>query len=138
MVTVRSTGALYAQDVTMGEHSLTADEPSDAGGGGSGPNPYDLLLASLGTCTSMTLQMYAKRKQWPLEGVTVHLRHGRIHAADCADCDTKEGKVDRIERVIELAGPLSGEQRDALLAIAEKCPVHRTLEGEISIRTTVR
>lgn len=138
MVTVRSAGALYAQDVTMGEHSLTADEPSDLGGGGSGPNPYDLLLASLGTCTSMTLQMYAKRKQWPLEGVVVHLRHDRIHAADCADCETKEGKVDRIERVIELAGPLSGEQRDALLAIADRCPVHRTLSGEISIQTTVR
>jgi uncharacterized OsmC-like protein len=86
----------------------------------------------------MTVALYARRKQWPLDGVTVRLSHSRIHAADCADCESKEGKVDRIERVIELAGPLSGEQRDALLAIAEKCPVHRTLGGEISIRTTVR
>jgi putative redox protein len=138
MVTVRSSGAAYAQEVTTGDHRLTADEPAALGGGDRGPNPYDLLLASLGTCTSMTLQMYAKRKQWPLEGVTVRLRIDRIHAADCADCETTEGKVDRIDREIELAGPLSAEQRAGLLAIADKCPVHRTLKGEISIRTQAR
>jgi putative redox protein len=138
MVTVRSAGARYAQEVTVGEHRLTADEPVAMGGGDRGPNPYELLLASLGTCTSMTLQMYAQRKQWPLEGVTVRLRIDRIHAADCADCETTEGKVDRIDREIELAGPLSAEQRAALLAIADKCPIHRTLKGEISIRTQAR
>jgi putative redox protein len=138
MVTVRSAGARYAQEVTVGEHRLTADEPAALGGGDRGPNPYELLLASLGTCTSMTLQMYAQRKQWPLEGVTVRLRIDRIHAADCADCEAIEGKVDRIDREIELAGPLDDEQRAALLAIADKCPVHRTLKGEISIRTKAR
>jgi putative redox protein len=138
MVTVRSAGARYAQEVTVGEHRLTADEPVAMGGGDRGPNPYELLLASLGTCTSMTLQMYAQRKQWPLEGVTVRLRIDRIHAADCEDCETTEGKVDRIDREIELAGPLSAEQRAALLAIADKCPIHRTLKGEISIRTQAR
>jgi putative redox protein len=138
MVTVRSAGALYAQEVTLGEHRLTADEPAALGGGDSGPNPYELLLASLGTCTSMTLQMYARRKQWPLEGVTVRLRIDRIHAADCEDCETTEGKVDRVDREIELVGPLTAEQRAALLVIADKCPVHRTLKGEISIRTQAR
>jgi putative redox protein len=106
-----------------------------AGGADAGPSPYDYLLVALGTCTSMTLSMYARQKQWPLEGVTVRLSHSRIHAADCAECETKEGKLDRIEREISLTGGLSAEQRARLLEIADRCPVHRTLTSEISIRS---
>ena len=123
-----------AQDVRMGRHQLQADEPEGAGDD-TGPNPYDLLLAALGTCTSMTVRMYADRKGWPLEGVAVAVSHDRIHAKDCADCETAEGMVDHIERVVELRGDLSDEQRDGLLKIADKCPVHRTLLGEKHIAT---
>jgi uncharacterized OsmC-like protein/alpha/beta superfamily hydrolase len=124
-----------AQDVLVGQHRLTADEPTGAGGSDLGPNPYDLLLAALGACTSMTLRLYADHKQWPLERTTVRLSHEKIHASDCADCETREGKIDQIEREIELAGPLDAQQRQRLLEIAEKCPVHRTLHSEIKIRS---
>jgi len=122
-----------AQEIFVGHHRLTADEPTEAGGSDLGPNPYDLLLAALGACTSMTLRLYADHKQWPLERTTVRLSHEKIHAADCADCETKEGKIDSIERTIEIAGPLDAAQRQRLLEIAEKCPVHRTLHSEIKI-----
>jgi uncharacterized OsmC-like protein/alpha-beta hydrolase superfamily lysophospholipase len=124
-----------AQEILVGHHRLTADEPTEAGGSDLGPNPYDLLLAALGACTSMTLRLYADHKQWPLERTTVHLTHEKIHAADCADCETREGKIDAIEREIEIAGPLDAQQRQRLLEIAEKCPVHRTLHSEIKIRS---
>ncbi len=119
----------------MGPHRISADEPTAAGGTDTGPNPYDLLLAALGSCTSMTVAMYARRKQWPLQAVTVRLRHSKIHAADCESCETQEGLLDRIERVVELRGPLDEEQRARLLEIANRCPVHRTLTSEIDIRT---
>jgi uncharacterized OsmC-like protein len=125
----------FAQEIIVGSHRLTADEPVAAGGADSGPSPYDLLLAALGSCTSMTVAMYARRKAWPLESVTVRLRHSRIHAVDCAECETKEGMLDRIERDLQLAGTLTEEQRAKLLEIANKCPVHRTLVSEIDIRT---
>jgi putative redox protein len=128
----------FAQEITAGRHRLTADEPATAGGGDTGPDPYELLLASLGSCTSMTIAFYARRKQWPLEAVTVRLRHAKIHAADCAECETREGRIDRIERDIELTGPLSAEQRQRLLEMADRCPVHRTLKSEVDIRTRLR
>jgi putative redox protein len=135
LVVVTSGGVPFAQDIVAGPHRLRADEPAASGGADTGPNPYDLLLASLGACTSMTLSMYARRKGWPLEGVTVRLRHTKIHAADCRDCETREGMIDQIDREIILAGPLTDEQRSRLVEIAERCPVHRTLTSEISIRT---
>ena len=125
----------FAQQILAGSHALTADEPVEGGGGDIGPSPYDLLLAALGACTSMTVGMYARRKAWPLESVTVRLRHSRIHAADCADCETKEGMIDRIERDVQFIGALTTEQRDKLLEISNKCPVHRTLSSEIDIQT---
>jgi len=114
---------------------LAADEPVEVGGTDTGPGPYDLLLAALGSCTSMTVAMYARRKEWPLETVRVRLRHLRIHAADCETCETKVGWLDRIERDIELVGSLDEAQRARLVDIADKCPVHRTLTSELVIRT---
>lgn len=133
MVTGAATG--FVQEITAGKHELRADEPTAVGGTDTAPNPYDFLLAALGSCTSMTLGMYARRKQWPLEAVTVRLRHSKIHAEDCAECETAGGMIDRIEREIELAGALDAGQRSKLLEIANKCPVHRTLVSEINIRT---
>ena len=120
-----------------GRHALSADEPVAAGGRDGGPNPYELLLMSLGACTSMTLRLYANRKSWPLEHVVVRLHHARVHAADCADCETRPAMIERIERAIELVGALDETQRARLLQIAEMCPVHRTLSGKIEIRTTL-
>lgn len=125
----------FAQQITLGRHELVADEPTAVGGTDTGPDPYGLLVAALGACTSMTISLYARRKQWPLESVTVRLRHSKVHAADCADCDTKDGMVDRIELEVELHGHLSEAQRTRLIALADKCPVRRTLTSEIDIRT---
>jgi len=127
----------FEQDIVIGRHQLKGDEPISAGGTDVGPSPYDFLLAALGSCTSMTLALYARRKRWALDRVTVRLRHSRIHAADCRDCETKEGKLDRIERVIALEGELDDAQRAQLLAIADKCPVHRTLTSEIRIDSSL-
>jgi putative redox protein len=134
-VIVRDVGSGFAQDIVVGRHRLKADEPEDAGGTDTGPSPYDYLLVALGSCTSMTVALYARRKQWPLEGITIRLEHSKIHATDCAECETKDGMLDRIERDISLSGPLSEAQRARLLEIAERCPVHRTLVSEISIRS---
>jgi uncharacterized OsmC-like protein/alpha/beta superfamily hydrolase len=125
----------FQQEVIVGAHRLLADEPVAVGGMDSGPGPYDLLLAALGACTSMTLRLYAERKQLPLEQTTVRLHHNKVHATDCAECETKEGMIDRIDRAITLDGDLDAEQRARLLEIADKCPVHRTLTSEIDIRT---
>jgi len=125
----------FSQTVVMGQHVIHADEPVAAGGTDSGPSPYDLLLAALGACTSMTMRMYADLKGFPLERAAVELKHDKIHAADCSECETRDGKIDRIERIIHLEGPLSGEQRAKLLEISNKCPVHRTLHTEVSIPT---
>ncbi|HEY1364709.1 MAG TPA: bifunctional alpha/beta hydrolase/OsmC family protein [Xanthobacteraceae bacterium] len=128
----------FQQEVTAGRHRFLADEPLDVGGLDSGPSPYDLVLAGLGACTAMTLRLYAERKALPLEEVTVALDHSKIHAADCAECETKEGMIDRIERAITLRGKLDADQRQRLMEIADKCPVHRTLTSEIDIRTVER
>ena len=137
MVIVRETRAgRLQQEITAGAHHLIADEPVAAGGADSGPNPYDLLLAALGACTSKTLRLYAERKALPLDRVTVRLRHGRIHAADCETCETQEGMIDHIDRAITLEGTLDAAQRARLLEIADKCPVHRTLTSEVDLRTT--
>jgi putative redox protein len=125
----------FQQEITAGTHRFMADEPVAAGGLDSGPGPYDLLLAALGACTSMTLRLYAERKKLPLARTKVRLRHSRIYAADCAECETKEGMLDRIERNITLEGELDAEERKRLIEIADKCPVHRTLTSEINIRT---
>jgi putative redox protein len=134
-VVVRGSAAGFAQEIVAGPHRMAADEPVSVGGTDTGPSPYDFLLAALGACTSITVGMYARRKGWPLEEVTVNLRHAKIHASDCAECETREGMLDRIERDIHFAGSLTNEQRSKLLEIANKCPVHRTLTSEIAIKT---
>jgi uncharacterized OsmC-like protein/alpha/beta superfamily hydrolase len=138
-VVVRETGGgKFQQEILSGPHRFLADEPVKLDGLDSGPGPYDLLLAGLGACTSMTLRLYADSKKLPLDRVTVRLAHNKIHAEDCANCETKEGMVDRIDRNITLEGTLDVEQRRRLMEIADKCPVHRTLKSEIEIRTAER
>jgi putative redox protein len=134
-VVVRGAASSFAQEISVRSHELRGDEPVSVGGADTGPSPYEFLLIALGTCTSMTVAMYARRKQWPLERATVRLRHSRVHAKDCAECDTKEGMLDRIDRELFLDGALSEEQRTRLLEIANRCPVHRTLTSEVVIDT---
>ncbi|MGP1393904.1 MAG: bifunctional alpha/beta hydrolase/OsmC family protein [Inquilinaceae bacterium] len=126
----------FQQAVAAGRHRLLADEPVSVGGTDTGPGPYDLVLAGLGACTAMTVRMYADRKGWPLEKVRVTLRHDRIHAQDCADCETREGRIDQVTRVIAFTGPLDPDQQARLMEIADKCPVHRTLTSEVKVRTS--
>jgi len=133
-IVVRGGADSFKQEIIAGKHRLVADEPVSAGGGDAGPDPYDYLLASLGVCTSMTVGLYARRKQFPLENIAVSLWHSRIHARDCEECETKDGMVDRIDVELELTGPLTSEQHVKLMEIAGKCPVHRTLTSEINIR----
>ena len=125
----------YSQAMRSGRHELFADEPESAGGNDTGPNPYEYLLLGLGACTSMTLRMYAELKQLPLRRVRVRLSHRKVHAQDCSDCETREGKIDEITREITLEGELNDEQRQRLLEIANRCPVHRTLTSEIKVRS---
>lgn len=133
-VSERGTGR-FANTVSTSQHSLLADEPASVGGTNLGLTPYQLLQGALGACTTMTIRMVAERRKWPLEKVSVDLQHNKIHATDCAQCETESGKIDRISRRISLTGPLDDTQRAALLAIADKCPVHRTLHSEVSITT---
>lgn len=133
-VSERGTGN-FAVAAGNGRHGWIADEPVAVGGDDSGPSPYELLVSALGACTAMTLRMYARQKGWPLEAVRVRLRHERVHATDCADCDRSGARVDRIERLVSIDGPLDADQRARLLEIADRCPVHRTLEGRIEVVT---
>ena len=136
LVVVRETrNSKFQQSVSIGPHQMLADEPVAAGGEDSGPGPYDFVLAGLGACTSMTMRLYADRKSLPLERTTVTLKHSKIHAQDCAECETRDGMLDQIDRVIAMEGDLDAEQRKKLLEIADKCPVHRTLTSEIHIVT---
>jgi putative redox protein len=133
LVEGRTTG--FVQSIHARDLRFAADEPLDKGGTNAAPNPYELLLASLGACTSMTLKMYAGRKEWPLDAVRVRLRHDRVHARDCEDCERDTGMIDVIDKEIELEGELSDEQRKRLMEISARCPVHRTLLNEIKIRS---
>jgi len=135
VVVTESDARPYGQRITAGGHQLVADEPAAIGGADSGPTPYDLLLAGLGACTAITVRMYADRKGWPLRQTTVRLRHQRIHAKDCADCETRTGQMDQIERELQFEGELTDSQRARLLDIAERCPVHRTLHSEVLVST---
>jgi len=136
-VSARTEQGSFHTEIRSGRHGLIADEPHAVGGNDAGPSPYDLLLSALGACTTMTLHMYAAHKKWPLETAKVHLSHEKIHATDCESCETKTGRVDHIEREVELVGPLSTAQRDRLLEIANRCPVHRTLHSETVIKTSL-
>lgn len=136
-VIVEADASGFAQRIAAGAHELTADEPLAVGGTDAGPDPYQLLLAALGSCTSMTVALYARRKQWPLRRVHVRLAHSRVHADDCVHCDTRQGHIDRIEQMIRFDGDLSVDQRQRLIEIAQRCPVHRTLTSEIDIVTNL-
>ncbi len=122
-------------EVKANGHALVADEPPALGGTDAGPTPYDYLLSALGSCTAITVRMYADRKGWTLESVTVRAEHGRIHAKDCEECETESGRIDRIGLELELEGPLDAEQRERLREIADKCPVKRTLGSEVLVET---
>ena len=135
VVIVRGAATGFAQEIIAGPHQFASDEPTSVGGTDSGPTPYDLLLGALGSCTSMTIAMYARRKRLALERVTVRLRQSRVHAEDCAACETGMPTLTLIERDIELEGVLDEEQRAQLLAIANRCPVHQTLTSQMNIRT---
>lgn len=133
-VTERGTGQ-FAVAITAGRHSWVGDEPKSVGGDDAGPNPYQMLTAALGACTAMTMRMYARHKEWPLTNVAVRLKHEKIYAKDCAECETRSGKIDRIERWIRIEGELDADQRARLMEIADKCPVHRTLHSEVQVVT---
>jgi uncharacterized OsmC-like protein len=138
-VVVTEIGSGFAQRIEAGGHVLSADEPVSAGGTDAGPDPYALLLAALGACTSMTIRLYVFRKKWPLERVAVRLRHERVYAKDCEECvENRDGHVERITREIELVGPLTAEQKARLVEIAERCPVHRTMAGPTKIATRLK
>ncbi|MGH8370210.1 MAG: bifunctional alpha/beta hydrolase/OsmC family protein, partial [Gammaproteobacteria bacterium] len=128
----------YRAEVFAGSHMLIADEPHAAGGTDAGPSPYGYLSGALGACTAITLRMYADNKQWPLESVNVRITHQKIHAEDCAECETKSGRIDKFEREIELTGDLDPAQRQRLLEIADRCPVHQTLNSEVVIETHLK
>lgn len=137
-VVIREVGTGWAQIAQANHHTMKVDEPVALGGTDTGPDPYDYLLVALGSCTSMTIRMYAKRKGWPLDSVVVRLKHAKIHASDCESCELQVGRLDHIDREIELTGPLNAEQKQRLLEIADMCPVHRTLNTEVYVTTALR
>jgi uncharacterized OsmC-like protein len=134
-VTVRTPTGTFRTEIRIGSHSIVADEPKAVGGDNLGPTPYDLLASALGACTTMTLRMYADRKRWPLEEAVVTLKHTRVHGVDEERCDEADARIDRLARELTLVGPLTSEQRQRLLEIADRCPVHRTLSAGVRIAT---
>ena len=134
-VSVESAAPDFLENIYAGRHTLHSDEPVSAGGKDAAPTPYELLLGALGACKVITLRMYAARKRWPLERVRVNLSHAKVHAEDCVDCDSERSLIDSIEVEIHLVGELTDEQRRTLLAVAEKCPIQRTLTSQMRIRT---
>ena len=135
VVVVRGGAQGFVQEITAGRHHLVADEPVGGGGADRGPGPYDLLMAALGACMSMTIALYARTKKWPLESVEIRLSHSRVYATDCRDCVVRDDTLlDRIDTQVKLSGPLTAEQEQKLMEVAHKCPVHRTLKSEIDIR----
>jgi putative redox protein len=137
-VVVRTGKDRYYTDIYADGHHMVADEPKSVGGTDLGPSPYKFLAASLGACTTITVRMYADRKNWPLDAVVVRLKHQKIDASECEDCNSETGKVDVFERELEFVGDLTDEQRQRLFEIADRCPVHRTLHGEIKVRNRMR
>jgi putative redox protein len=133
-VVVRGGGHTFLQEISTGTHRFQADEPASFGGTDAAPDPYDYLMASLGTCTSMMVGLQARKRKWPLENIVVSLRHSRIHAQDCEECLTKDGMIDRIDVGVELTGPLTSEQHAELMKTAASCPIHRALTHEINVR----
>ncbi|WP_340106220.1 OsmC family protein [Rhodohalobacter sp. 8-1] len=127
----------YKTSLTAGNHELTADEPQSVGGQDTGPDPYDYLLMSLGSCTAITLRMYIERKKWKVDDIYVELRHFKDHAEDCEDCDEESAKIDKIEEEIIVKGDLSDEQLDKLLEISHKCPVYKTLQGSVDAKASI-
>jgi len=134
-IVARAGASGFRTTLDMGGHSLVSDEPLSVGGTGSGPTPYELMLGAVASCTAMTVRMYASRKQWPLESVTVRLRDTPAHIEDCMDCETQAVGPRQIDRIVHFEGPLSAEQHARLLQIADRCPVKQTLERGIKIRT---
>ena len=133
-IAVASGGRKYSENSTVGPHTLQVDEPVALGGGDSAPTPYELLLGALGACTAITVRMFAERRQWPLEQVHVELSHSKVHATDCANCDSSSARLDRVELAIRFVGDLSDEQRRKLMDVAEHCPLHRTLTAGLEIQ----
>ena len=133
-VVVHGSGRNFVQEINAGNHRFQADEPVSFGGTDVAPDPYDYLMASLGACTSMMVGLQARKRKWPLENISVSLKHSRIHAKDCEECLTKNGFIDRIEVAVELTGPLNADQRSELMKTAATCPIHRALKSEINVR----
>jgi putative redox protein len=136
-VMVEGPASGFRTEVDVGGHHLVVDEPVAVGGTDAGPTPYEMLLAGLGACTVMTLRLYADRRKWPLERARVTLQHRKVHAQDCAECDRKATKMDVVDRIITLEGTLTEEQRAKLMEIAERCPVHQTLQSKIQVNTRI-
>ncbi|MEO6694201.1 MAG: OsmC family protein [Ignavibacteria bacterium] len=126
----------YKTKIHSGAHTIIADEPLSSGGTDMGFNPYDLLLSALGSCKAITIRMFAERRKYPLEDIVIELTHGKIYAEDCQDCDSKEGRIDNINVEIKLTGDLTSDQKNSIIDISKKCPVHKTLISEIRINTT--
>ena len=137
VVTATTYASGFRTDVVAGGHAMVADEPASVGGGNEGPSPYDLLSAALATCTSMTLKMYARHKKLELRSVTVRVQHGREHARDCVGCERRHGMIDVFDRELTIDGDLTHQQRQRMLEIADRCPVHKTLHNEIRVRTVL-